>query len=206
MRRHRSAAVLAFGLAIVSIVAGARAMQGPGAGAANAPVSSYLPVNEEDFRSVFARMRASKAEIQKRQRDLLDSRYDLSDRPVADVSMSQGKAIQGGVRAKLPTGVTWDALVKMTPDEIREKRDSALSFVGGVDVLVSRRVVEFLGPSLREDIVRGQLAEVELRAGDPEVAGGHRGDVLDPEFGEPLARHPVHRTHHGAVEARPLSR
>jgi len=31
MRRHRSAAVLAFGLAIVSIVAGARAMQGPGA-------------------------------------------------------------------------------------------------------------------------------------------------------------------------------
>jgi len=35
--------------------------------------------------------------------------------------MSQGKAIQGGVRAKLPTSVTWDALVKMTPDEIREK-------------------------------------------------------------------------------------
>ena len=82
------------------------------------------------------------------------------------------------------------------------QRDAALSLVRGVDVLVPRRVVEFLGPRLREDIVVGQLAEVELRAGDPEIAGGRGGDVLDPELGEPLARHPVHRAHHGAVAVR----
>ena len=121
MRRHRKTAVLALGLVIVGMVAGARAMQGTGAGTANPPVSSYISVNEEDFRTVFARMRAAKAEVEKRQRDLLASRYDLSDRPVAGASMSRGKAIQGGIRVKLPAGATWDALAKMTPDEIREK-------------------------------------------------------------------------------------
>jgi len=120
-RRHRKAAALALGLVIVGMVAGARAMQGPGAGTADPPVSSYISVNEEDFRTVFARMRAAKAEVEKRQRDLLASRYDLSDRPVAGARMSRGKAIQGGIRVKLPAGATWDALAKMTPDEIREK-------------------------------------------------------------------------------------
>src|SRR5882724_8284361 len=110
MRRYRYAAALALCLVIVGTVAGVLAMQGPGPGTPNPPVSSYVSVNEEDFRTVFARMRAAKAEVDKRQRDLLASRYDLSDRAVAGVPMSRGKAIQGGVRAKLPAGVTWDAV------------------------------------------------------------------------------------------------
>lgn len=36
--------------------------------------------------------------------------------------MSRGKPVQGGVRAKLPAGVTWDQLAAMTPDEIRQKK------------------------------------------------------------------------------------
>src|SRR4029434_7041963 len=67
--------------------------------------------------------------------------------------------------------------------------------VSRVDVLVPRRVVEFLGAGFHEDIVRRQFAKVELRAGDPEIAGGHGGNVLDPELGEPLARYPIHRAH-----------
>jgi cytochrome c peroxidase len=78
-------------------------------------------VNEERFETVFARMRAAKADVERRHRQLLDARYDLTDRPVADARMSRGKAIQGGVRVKLPAGVTWDALDKMTPDAIRER-------------------------------------------------------------------------------------
>jgi cytochrome c peroxidase len=66
-------------------------------------------------------MRAAKAEVEKRHQNLLGSRYDLSDRPLEGASMSRGKALQGGVRVKLPAGVTWDALAKMTPDEIRDK-------------------------------------------------------------------------------------
>src|SRR6267143_4312396 len=121
MRRHRKPAAMALGLLLLGVVAGARAMQAPGAGTGNSPASSYMSVNEEDLRTVFARMRAAKAEVEKRQRDLLAARYDLSDRAVAGVTMSRGKAIQDGVRAKLPAGVTWDALARMTPDEVRDK-------------------------------------------------------------------------------------
>jgi cytochrome c peroxidase len=66
-------------------------------------------------------MRAAKASVMKRQLDLLNARYDLSDRPAPKVTMSRGKPIQEGVRVKLPAGVTWDALAKMAADEIRGK-------------------------------------------------------------------------------------
>src|SRR5438876_7699260 len=35
--------------------------------------------------------------------------------------MSRSKPIQEGVRAKLPSGVTWESLAKMSPDEIKAK-------------------------------------------------------------------------------------
>jgi len=83
--------------------------------------SSYMQVTEEDFRTVLARMRAAKAGIEKRQQDLLVARYDLADRPVVGTTMSRGKPVQGGVRVKLPTGVTWDALAKASADEIQQR-------------------------------------------------------------------------------------
>jgi len=84
--------------------------------------SSYLPVDiKENFATILARMQAAKAEVMKRQMDLLNERYDLSDHPAQGVTMSRGKPIQEGVRVKLPQGVTWDKLAAMTPEEIREK-------------------------------------------------------------------------------------
>ncbi|EPR33047.1 cytochrome c Hsc [Alkalidesulfovibrio alkalitolerans DSM 16529] len=84
--------------------------------------SSYSPVViTEDFASAMARMKAAKAGVMKRQADLLSQRYDLSDRPVQGLTMSGGKPVQGGVRVKLPRGMTWEALAAMDPDEIREK-------------------------------------------------------------------------------------
>jgi len=84
--------------------------------------SSYSPVViTEDFDSVVARMKAAKPEVIKRQMDLLNQRYDLSNRPAKDVTMSGGKPIQKGVRVKLPEGTTWQKLAEMTPEEIREK-------------------------------------------------------------------------------------
>ena len=35
--------------------------------------------------------------------------------------MSRGKAVQAGVRVKLPAEMTWEKLSEMTPEEIREK-------------------------------------------------------------------------------------
>ena len=118
---RRMVITAALGLVIVGMVAGARAMQAPGAGAAMPPASSYLPVNEEDFQTVLARMRAAKPDVERRQRDLLAARYDLADRPLGDATMSRGKPIQGGVRVKLPAGVTWDAMAAMTPEDIRDR-------------------------------------------------------------------------------------
>lgn len=84
--------------------------------------SSYAPVSGlDDFKSVMARMEAAKPAIQKKHADLLAERYDLADRPAEGVTMSRGKPVQGGVRVKLPAGMTWAKLAEMTPEAIRDK-------------------------------------------------------------------------------------
>jgi cytochrome c peroxidase len=84
--------------------------------------SSYSPVViKESFEAIMARMKAAMPGVMKKQTDLLGERYDLSNRPAQGVTMSRGKVIQEGVRAKLPRGVTWAQLAAMSPEEIREK-------------------------------------------------------------------------------------
>ena len=84
--------------------------------------SSYSPVVvKEDIKSVVTKMKAAKPEIMKRQQALLVERYDLSNRPAKGTTMSSGKAVQEGVRVKLAKGVTWDQLIQMSPEEIRDK-------------------------------------------------------------------------------------
>jgi len=64
----------------------------------------------------------AKAAVMQRQQQLLQERYDLSDRPAKDVMMSgKRKAVQTGVRVKLPQGVTWAQLADMDSDQIRDK-------------------------------------------------------------------------------------
>ena len=77
--------------------------------------------NEEDFPTLVKRLQAEKPKFAKRQQGLLNNRYDLSDRPAKGVTMSRGKAVQDGVRVKLPEGTTWEKLAAMTPDEIKNK-------------------------------------------------------------------------------------
>ncbi|MCX6345196.1 MAG: cytochrome B6 [Armatimonadetes bacterium] len=84
--------------------------------------SSYSPVViNEDFATIMARMKAAKPELMKRQKDLLMERYDLSNRPAKDVTMSRKKPIQEGVRVRLPNAMTWDKLAAFSPEEIKEK-------------------------------------------------------------------------------------
>lgn len=77
--------------------------------------------NEEDFPTLVKRLQAEKPKFAKRQQNLLSSRYDLADRPAKGVTMSRGKAVQDGVRVKLPDGVTWEKLASMTPEDIKNK-------------------------------------------------------------------------------------
>lgn len=84
--------------------------------------TSYSPVIIKDtFANIVARMKANKPEVMERQMDLLKERYDLSNRPAKGVTMSGGKPIQEGVRARLPKGMTWEKLAAMCSKEIREK-------------------------------------------------------------------------------------
>ena len=84
--------------------------------------TSYAPVDiKEDFAATMARMKAAKSGVEKKQADLLNERYDLSNRPAQGITMSRGKPVQEGVRVKLSKAMTWDKLAAMSPDEIREK-------------------------------------------------------------------------------------
>ncbi|NLX22055.1 MAG: cytochrome B6 [Phycisphaerae bacterium] len=84
--------------------------------------SSYSPVViKESLDTTIARMSAEKPAIMQRQMDLLKERYDLADRAADSVTMSRGKAVQAGIRVRLPAGMTWEKLAAMKPEEIREK-------------------------------------------------------------------------------------
>ena len=106
---------LGFGLVMIPVCAY------PQSGAAEPSKSSYASVNEADFRIVIARMSAARTDLMKRQAELLALRYDLADRAASGATMSRGKPVQEGVRVRLPSGLTWDALAAMAPAEIREK-------------------------------------------------------------------------------------
>jgi cytochrome c peroxidase len=75
----------------------------------------------EEFNALVAKMKAAKPEIQKRHADLLAQRYDLSDQPASGVTMARKKPVQGGVRVKLPEGMTWEKLAAMSPEDIKAK-------------------------------------------------------------------------------------
>ncbi|MBL8849057.1 MAG: cytochrome B6 [Planctomycetaceae bacterium] len=73
----------------------------------------------EPFPDLVQRLQSEKPQFAERQQSLLEERYDLGNHPVDGVTMSAGKPVQGGVRVKLPRGMTWDKLAGMTADEIK---------------------------------------------------------------------------------------
>jgi len=105
-----------------SAIAWTTLVWGGSAARADGPPTSYAPVTlSETFDQIKTRMEVGKAEVMKRHKALLEQRYDLGDRPAPGVTMSRGKAVQGGARVKLPSGTTWEQLASTSPDEIREK-------------------------------------------------------------------------------------
>lgn len=85
-------------------------------------VTSYMPVDiKEPFEKIFATMSANKLAVMQRQLDLLNQRYDLRDHSDGESFMTRHKPIQDGVRVKLASGLTWDQLNSLTPEEIKER-------------------------------------------------------------------------------------
>jgi cytochrome c peroxidase len=84
--------------------------------------ATFIPVvKEHDFQTLMQQDEAQRATVIERQRQLLERRYDLSDRASA-VMMSGGKkAVQQGIRVKLPEGMTWETLATIAAEEIRQQ-------------------------------------------------------------------------------------
>jgi cytochrome c peroxidase len=86
------------------------------------PDATYRPLPTVPFNTAKANDEAAKPQVMQRQQQLLSNRYDMADRPIPGVKMSGGrKAVQGGVRVRLPQGVTWEQLAAMSPDEVRNR-------------------------------------------------------------------------------------
>lgn len=90
---------------------------------------TYMPVvPAKSFEEVFKADSGAKDDVNARQKALLEKRYDLSDNP-SQVQMSgKRKAVQQGVRVKLPRGATWDELNSMTPEQIRQQNLFPMGF------------------------------------------------------------------------------
>jgi len=76
----------------------------------------------EDFPTLIKRLQAEKPKFAQRQQALLAERYDLADRPAKETAMSRGKPVQEGVRVKLPSGMTWEKLAALSPEEVKAKQ------------------------------------------------------------------------------------
>src|SRR5690606_10003572 len=104
---------LAVGLCSLLAVA-ALAASAPTAGSDPLPpTTTYRPLPTMPFSQARAIDEAQKPRVMERQRKMLAERYDLSDRPMQGVLMSGGrKAVQEGVRVRLPEGQTWEGLAQ----------------------------------------------------------------------------------------------
>lgn len=80
-----------------------------------------VAAGEDEFSNLVQKLQREKPTFAKRHADLLAQRYDLANRPADGVTMAAGKPVQGGVRIRLPRGMTWEDLAKLTPEEIRER-------------------------------------------------------------------------------------
>src|SRR5260370_12404880 len=70
------------------------------------------------FEDIYAAGVAAKPKVMATQRKLLESRYHLEPKLDPDVTMSRGKPIPVGPTARLPQGLDWETLVRMSPDAI----------------------------------------------------------------------------------------
>jgi cytochrome c peroxidase len=76
----------------------------------------------EDFTTLTKRLQAEKPKFAQRQQALLAERYDLVDRSTRGTTMSRGKPVQEGVRIKLPSGMTWEKLAALSPQEVKDRQ------------------------------------------------------------------------------------
>lgn len=151
------------------------------------PDTTYRPLPTQPFSEVKRMDEAAKPGVMQRQAGTLAQRYDLANRPIPGVVMSGGlKAVQGGVRVKLPPGVTWESLARMRPEEIRARGALPEGFKPLPHVKQATGGQVF--PNLQIDAI-ARLEQRDLRRFDVDF---DLPDAFTPEFPPPifLTTHP----------------
>ena len=83
------------------------------------PLNAKRPM--QTFDEVMKADVADKAKVMAAQRKLLETRYVLAPRLDSAATMSRGKALPVGPTARLASGVTWEELARLGPDEIKRR-------------------------------------------------------------------------------------
>jgi len=83
------------------------------------PLNAKRPM--QTFDEVMKADVADKAKVMAAQRKLLETRYVLAPRLDSAATMSRGKALPVGPTARLASGMTWEELARLGPDEIKRQ-------------------------------------------------------------------------------------
>lgn len=84
--------------------------------------TSYAPVSiTKTFSEIMKEDRQNKSALMNKHKQLLNERYDLSEKVNRKATMSGGKPIPVGPTVKLKKGLSWAALSQMSPAEIKQK-------------------------------------------------------------------------------------
>jgi cytochrome c peroxidase len=83
------------------------------------PLNAKRPM--QTFDEIMKEDAAARPGVMDAQRKLLESRYDLTPRLDPAARMSRGKPLAVGPTARLGSGLSWDRLAAMKPDEIRSR-------------------------------------------------------------------------------------
>jgi cytochrome c peroxidase len=78
-------------------------------------------LGQVSFAEMMEKDKADKKAVMDRQTALLAQRYDLTPHPHDSIKMTRGKPIPVGPTAKLPEGMTFEALADMSSADIRDK-------------------------------------------------------------------------------------
>lgn len=83
------------------------------------PLNAKEP--KQTFEEIMEADKQAKPEVMAKQKDLLESRYNLEPKFEEGLAMTRGKPIPVGPTARLAEGETWDDLAEMSPQEIRDE-------------------------------------------------------------------------------------
>jgi cytochrome c peroxidase len=143
------------------------------------------------------KLKAGKRGVMDAQRALLARRYVLEPKLDPTVRMSRGKPLAVGPTARLATGMSWERLAEMTPEEIEKAAafpypplPHPLHAVGGM-VFPEMQIEMF--PRLRRFDVDFDLPEAFLPEFPPAIFLSNRPELGDVSRGEVVSINNFHR-------------